>query len=177
MPKTHKVPLLITEAAAKNPYRTPRYKISLVKDGGSIHTTGRPIKEAKQLLPLAQELFGDADRELFFVVCLDNKLKIIGVNLVSTGTLTATLTHPREVFKAAVLLNASTVIVLHNHPSGNPEPSPQDHALTDRLILAGVVIGISLSDHLIYADDGYYSFEEYGNMGYSLEQAKRKLGY
>jgi DNA repair protein RadC len=98
---------------------------------------------------LAAHLLADADRETFIAIHLDAKLRLLSAETVAVGTLTATLIHPREVFKGAVLSNAASIIVAHNHPSGDPTPSPEDLALTETLIRAGELLGIALTDHLV----------------------------
>ena len=157
-----KIPIFVTAGATKNPVRAPRYKIALVKERGSMYVTSKPINHPEMILKQLQDLFEDTDREAFYIICLDQKMKVIGVNLVSTGTLTASLVHPREVFKVAILLNAAWLIAVHNHPSGTPQPSNEDHRLTKRLQDAGELMGIKLRDHIIVADDLYYSFNEHG---------------
>src|SRR5207245_8530671 len=104
---------------------------------------------AKALHPF----FAGLDREQFLVCCLDAKHAIIGVNVVSIGSLTLSIVHPREVFKPAILLNASAIICAHNHPSGDPSPSPEDRQLTVRLRQASEMLGITLLDHIVLADD------------------------
>jgi DNA repair protein RadC len=96
------------------------------------------------------------DREHFTVVLLDARNRVVGVNTVSIGTLTASLVHPREVFKPAILANAAAIIVAHNHPSGDPEPSNEDVAITQRLGEAGALLGIRLLDHLVLGADGAF---------------------
>jgi DNA repair protein RadC len=105
---------------------------------------------------------GGLDRELFLTLLLDTKQRLTGVGLVSVGTLDASLVHPREVFKPAVVGNAAAVICVHNHPSGDPTPSREDHEITTRLAEAGRVLGIPLLDHLVIAVDGYTSFKDRG---------------
>jgi len=146
---SREVPLFVTQQPKKkNPSRrAPRYSIALVKERGSLYVTSKPINSPKLILQQLQELFENTDREAFYVVCLDQKLKIIGINMVSTGTLTASLVHPREV---------------HNHPSGDPNPSRQDRELSDRLKEAGTLLGIRLQDMIVVGDDRYYSFVESG---------------
>lgn len=158
------VPLfIVSQSRARNPSRgAPRYRISLIKESGSVYVTSKPISTAEDVFNVSRRFFEDADREAFYVLCLDNKSKIIGVNLVSTGTLSASLVHPREVFKAAILLNSATIISVHNHPSGDPTPSVHDRDLTQRLVDAGVIMGIALKDHVVVADDGFFSFSEQG---------------
>ena len=93
---------------------------------------------------------------------LDRKNKMIGVNTVSVGSLTASVVHPREVFKPAILGNAAAVICGHKHPSGDPQPSQEDRALTTRLVDAGKLLGIQVLDHVIVGDGtaGYFSFAD-----------------
>lgn len=97
---------------------------------------------------------------------VNTKQKLIGVHVVSIGTLNASLVHPREVFKAALLTNAAGLILAHNHPSGDPTPSPDDRTLVSRLRQVGDILGVELLDALIVTDpmDGgaYYSFREAG---------------
>lgn len=104
-------------------------------------------------------------QESFWVICLDRKNKPIGRTMISLGTLTSTLAHPREVFKIAILASAAAIVVSHSHPSGDPAPSSADLALTRQLRDAAKIIGIDLIDHVIVGakeDDplgvGYYSF-------------------
>lgn len=104
----------------------------------------------------------DLDREVFLALHLDQKNRLNGVHLVSVGSLNASLVHPREVFKAAILSNAAAILVLHNHPSGDPVPSREDRDITARLKRSGETLGIPLMDHIIVALDGYRSAAEGG---------------
>ncbi len=119
-----------------------------------------PIAVARQLQPL----FGGLDREHFVVLALDARNRPIGCNTVSVGTLSASLVHPREVFKFAILANAAAVILAHNHPSGDVDPSKDDLELTRRLVRAGEVMGIDVLDHLVMAGQDYLSLKERGLM-------------
>lgn len=150
----------------RNPrHKTPRYRVSLVREAGSFYTTSRPIKDPRYIYKMSKQLFGDMDREAFYVVALDQQLKMIGINLVSLGTLTASLVHPREIFKALILLNAANFIGVHNHPSsGAPMPSAQDVDLTKRLAMAGRLLGISMRDHVIIGEGNFFSFADAGLM-------------
>jgi len=94
------------------------------------------------------------------VIPLDGKNQVLGFHVVSVGTLTASLVHPREVYKLAVLANAAAIVVVHNHPSGHPEPSAEDQAITLRLKEAGELLGIKLLDHVIIGDGRYFSFTD-----------------
>ncbi|MCS7170389.1 MAG: DNA repair protein RadC, partial [Candidatus Kapabacteria bacterium] len=103
-----------------------------------------------------------ARTESFRVLLLNAANQIVREALVSEGTLTASLAHPREVFRLAITESAAAVILLHNHPSGNTEPSPEDIALTRQLVQAGKVIDIPVLDHLIIAGEAYTSLRERG---------------
>jgi DNA repair protein RadC len=170
------VPLLITEVRRRNPsHGAPRYKISLVREPGSVYVTSRPIQTARDAFNVGKRLMEDADRELFFMLCLDSARKIIGVNLVSSGNLTTTLVHPREAFKAAILLNAANVIFMHNHPSDSSMASAADSGLTRRLVFAGVLLGIEVRDHIVCGLDTYFSFEEAGLIDAYTFAAKKAI--
>lgn len=108
---------------------------------------------------LAGELRGLA-AETFVVLLLDGKHRLLRRHRASQGTLTASLVHPREVFGPALREGAAAVAVAHNHPSGDPEPSSEDLAVTRRLIEAGRLVGVPLLDHLVIADGGYVSIRE-----------------
>ena len=96
---------------------------------------------------------------------LDTKNHIIAAHEVTRGSLNASIVHPREVFKAAVMANASSIICFHNHPSGNPNPSREDLAVTDRLVKAGKILDIPVLDHIIIGDPGeYISLKDRGMM-------------
>ena len=103
-----------------------------------------------------------ADRETFWVVLLDVKNRILGDAKVSEGSLSSAIVHPREVFKPAVEESASAVILVHNHPSGDPTPSAEDVAITRRLREAGDVMGVKVLDHVVVGGEGYASFVERG---------------
>lgn len=101
--------------------------------------------------------------EIFGLLTLDTKNNITGYFEVSRGTINSSMVHPREVFKRAILQNASSVILTHNHPSGDPEPSDEDIALTNRLDECGKLLGIKILDHIIIGtedQEDYYSFKE-----------------
>ncbi|MEO6244429.1 MAG: JAB domain-containing protein [Opitutaceae bacterium] len=110
-------------------------------------------------------------QETLWVICLDRKNKPLSRTMVTMGTLTCALAHPREVFKIAILASAAAIVVSHNHPSGDPAPSPQDVQLTRQLNEAAKIIGIDLHDHVIVGtveDDplkvGHYSFRDAGRL-------------
>jgi DNA repair protein RadC len=99
---------------------------------------------------------------MFVVVLLDAQHRAIGLNVVSMGSLTATVVHPRECFKPAIIGNAAAVVLVHGHPSGCPEPSSEDIAITRRLRDAGELLGIRVLDHVIVGDGKHYSFVDAG---------------
>jgi DNA repair protein RadC len=112
---------------------------------------------------LLRRFLADSDREQFLVVTLDTKNQPINVNVCSVGTLNSSLVHPREIFKVAILSNANSIIIGHNHPSGNPEPSKEDLSITKRIKEAGEIIGIKLTDHLILGEEEkFVSLKERG---------------
>jgi DNA repair protein RadC len=111
---------------------------------------------------ILRPLFDGLDREQFLICGLDAKHKLIGINVVSTGSLNLTIVHPREVFKPLILMNAGAWLCAHNHPSGDITPSPEDRVLTKRLREASELFGITLLDHLILAEERYYSFADQG---------------
>jgi len=106
------------------------------------------------------ELF-NSDREILLSVMLTVKNDLIGVETVSIGSITASTTTPRDVFKSAILANAVSIIVCHNHPSGELVPSKNDIEITKQLIAAGELLGIKVLDHLIVSNQGYKSLRDY----------------
>lgn len=111
------------------------------------------------------EFLQEMDRELFCVVNLRNDLKPINMNIVSVGALNYSLVHPRELMKSAVLSNAASIMLLHNHPSGRLTPSKEDIRITDRLNYVCEILGIPMTDHLIIGhDQQVYSFRERGQI-------------
>lgn len=101
-------------------------------------------------------------QEAFVVLTLDQKHRIISRRMVSLGTLTEAMAHPRDVFRGAIEDNAAAVALVHNHPSGDPEPSRADRLLTQRMKEAGAILGIRVLDHVIIGREKYYSFAESG---------------
>lgn len=100
------------------------------------------------------------DREHFRVITLSTKNHVLGIDEVSVGSLNSSIVHPREVFKKAVEKSAAAIIMVHNHPSGDPEPSREDIQVTKRLVEAGKVLGIDVLDHIIIGDSKYKSLKE-----------------
>lgn len=113
---------------------------------------------------LVRDLFYQETRELFVVILLDVKGGVMGHQVVSIGTLSRSLVHPREVFFPAVRQRAASIILSHNHPSGDPTPSQEDYATTEALIEAGKTLGIPVRDHLIVGAQGYISLRQKGTL-------------
>ena len=119
-----------------------------------------PGDAARFLLPR----FGSRPLEAFGILVLDTRNRLKQLQIVSTGSLSGSLVHPREVFREATMLQGASIIAFHNHPSGDPEPSREDRELTLRLVRAGQILGIELLDHVIVASGRYWSFKERGEM-------------
>jgi DNA repair protein RadC len=142
-------------------YRVPAYKCVLVRERSTL--LDAQINGTPAAIALAVKELADAPNEQFIAFVLDTKLKVIGQHTVTTGTLDASLVHPREVFRAAIILNGSSIIVAHNHPSGDLEPSSADRAVVRRLQQAGEVLGIQLLDSIIVNDQTGISMRETGD--------------
>jgi DNA repair protein RadC len=140
----------------------PIYRVSLVREG-RVSCYNQQIRSAVDASTLLHTYLEDVDREHFVVIMLNQKNKVIGMNTVSVGSLTASVVHPREVWKPAILSNAAAIILAHNHPSGDCQPSKEDRALTARLVEAGKLLGISILDHIVIGGEGkYFSFADEG---------------
>lgn len=138
----------------------PRYRVCIVPE--SRHTAPTiTIHNSTSAADALRPFFAGLDREQFLVCALDAKHAIIGVNIVSIGSLTLSIVHPREVMKPLILLNAGAWIGVHNHPSGDPTPSAEDRELTKRLREVGELLGIKLLDHIILGEARTYSFADH----------------
>jgi len=142
------------------------YRVSLVRDE-HIKFEQTRLSTSSEAQSVIRNLIvdrGQPDREQFCVLLLDTKNKTIGLNIVSTGGLSSATVHPREVLKPAILSNAAAIILAHNHPSGELTPSPQDKAITKRIIQASEIMGITVHEHLIISmeDERYFSFADAG---------------
>lgn len=137
-------------------------RVQLVREAAFPYGAGS-VCNAADVAGLVCRHLARADREHFVVLMLDVKCHPLALHTVSIGTLDSCSAHPREVFKAAILANAASVVLAHNHPSGDPTPSPEDIALTRRLSACGELLGIAVADHVVVADTGRYaSFRERG---------------
>ncbi|MFT4343850.1 MAG: JAB domain-containing protein [Candidatus Woesearchaeota archaeon] len=124
------------------------------KRGGYIHI----IHEPKQIFEMFVDELSTKKQEHFYTVLLDTKNRVIGKVLISVGTLNASLVHPREVFREAIRQAAHSIITVHNHPSGDPTPSPEDTHITEELMKIGELLRIKLLDHVIIGAESYYAF-------------------
>lgn len=137
------------------------WKLELVKEKGSRYEV-KNIISSKVAYEMFRDIMGmeKQSEEVFNVVGLDTKNNVVGMMEVSRGSVNSSLCHPREIFKRAFMMNCSAIIISHNHPSGNPEPSKEDKEVTARLTECGRLLGIDVLDHIIIGDSCYYSFKE-----------------
>ena len=138
------------------------FRIELVREAGPSDVPGKILSDSVGVARVLAPEFEGLDREKFIVLLLDAKHRVIGVNTVSIGSLTASIVHPREVFKPVIAGNAAAIILAHNHPSGDSAPSPEDVELTKRLREAGELLGIRVLDHVILGEGSHYSFVDAG---------------
>jgi DNA repair protein RadC len=155
--------LFATEQTTKpKPASVPIYRVTLVREG-RVQCYNQQIRSSADASTLLHTYLADVDREHFVIILLNQKNRVIGINTVSMGSLTASIVHPREVYKSAILANAASIICGHNHPSTDCQPSRVDRALTTRLVEAGKLLGIRILDHVIIGGEGrYFSFADEG---------------
>lgn len=144
----------VAENTESKKYRIPVYKVTLVKEGTHSQLERPQVRDARGAAETLSAYLAGEDREHFVVMLLNGKNRIIGINTVSIGSLSSSLAHPREIFKPAILANAAAIILAHNHPSGEVEPSREDMEITKRLRGAAELLGIKLLDHLILGNNG-----------------------
>lgn len=120
------------------------------------------IKDPETVVKAVRAGIKDKAKEHFKIILLNPRNRIVGISTISIGTLNASLVHPREVFKDAIKHNAASMVLAHNHPSGDPDPSEDDLTITKRLTEAGRIFGIEVKDHIIVGKDGFFSFKEKG---------------
>ncbi len=142
--------------------RITKYRLELVKESSKIYEVDKISSptDVKNYIEKVFNLSSQAE-EVMVMLVLDTRNNVIGAFEVSRGSLNASIVHPREVFKRALLLNGASIIIAHNHPSGDPTPSREDVDITKRLVEGGNILGITVLDHLIIGDNGRYrSFKE-----------------
>ncbi|GAB6531113.1 hypothetical protein bcgnr5376_43420 [Bacillus cereus] len=135
----------------------------MVKESSLLYKERR-VKSPEDASLLFKQFLDGADREFFIVLCLDIKNQPTAINVCHIGSLNSSIVHPREVLKPAIISNAASIIVAHNHPSNDPTPSREDLEVTKRLIEAGKVVGIEVLDHLIVCEESFTSLKEKGHM-------------
>lgn len=136
------------------------YKLTLMKETEvPYHPVSCPDDIHRILVDIGLDSVAE---EYFYIICTDAKGHVIGLHEVSHGDLSSSPVHPRELFKRAILNNASAIVLAHNHPSGDLDPSLEDSMTTDRLVKAGDLLGVRVIDHLIVGADGYFSFASAG---------------
>jgi len=136
------------------------FEISRRIESGNKWFSKTKIVSPKDVADIFIPLLRDEIRENFIVVCLNSSNRIIKYEIISTGILNSSLIHAREVFKTAFEHNSANIILIHNHPSGNIEPSNEDKNITRKLVEAGKIIDVNVFDHIIVAGNDYFSFIE-----------------
>lgn len=129
--------------------------IKMVRESSVLYKNRR-ITCSRDAFEFGRKFLEDADREHLIVCCLDIKCQPTTVNVVSIGSLNASIIHPREVYKVSILSNAASILIFHNHPSGDPTPSNEDISITNRLKECGELLGIELTDHIIIGSSSSY---------------------
>ncbi|QWG92824.1 JAB domain-containing protein [Bacillus mycoides] len=122
------------------------------------------IKSPEIAAEVARHYIGDEDREVFLVICLDTKNKINAIHRAHVGSINASVIHPREIFKCALLNNSFSLLCFHNHPSGDPTASTEDIEVTKRLKKCGLILGVEVLDHIIIGKHRFVSLREKGHM-------------
>jgi len=138
--------------------------LRVVKETSGRYDVRKKIQSPNDIFNIAQNVIrgNEYAEENLWLITLDTKNNITGIFTVSTGSLNASIVHPREIFKRAVLQNAASIIICHNHPSGDVTPSQEDINTTKRIYEAGKILGIELLDHVIIGDNKYTSLKEKG---------------
>jgi DNA repair protein RadC len=147
--------------------RITKYKLTCIREKGFNYDTKKKCLNPSDLADIAKSLYTDDDIELkekAWVLALNTSNRLIGVNLVSEGSLNQTIVHPREVFQFALLSNANSIVFVHNHPSGELRASPADITISKQLQEAGKLLNIKLLDSIIVTEEGYLSLLEEGHI-------------
>ncbi len=147
----------------EKPHRPPRWRIALVREPAAPAFPAENLRTSSDVWQ-AFRFLEQRDREEFWVALLDGKNRLIGTHQVSVGTLTASLVHPREFAKPLILASAAACVLVHVHPSGDPTPSAEDVAITERLVRACEILGVGVLDHVVIGVGRYYSFADQGQL-------------
>jgi DNA repair protein RadC len=149
------------EVKIKPAKRVDIVSLRMVKEKSILYKE-RSVRSPEDGYRLLKQFIGDMDREVLLLVCLDTKNQPTAINICHIGSLNSSIVHPREIMKTAILSNAASIIIAHNHPSGNAAPSNEDIEVTKRMKEAGKIIGIDLLDHIIVGDEAFISLKEKG---------------
>ena len=140
-------------------YEKTLFTYKVVKESTGITYGSDSLNSPEKVVEFLEQYYEDyfsEDKEAFSVLLLNTKNKVIGIKTVSVGTLDASIVHPREVFKTAILNSAKSIMIFHNHPSGDTTPSGEDINITKRLVESGNLLGIKVLDHIILGNNGNY---------------------
>jgi DNA repair protein RadC len=142
------------------------YALKMIKEKEVLYVTDNLITSPEGVYDLVEKVYELSSEavEKFGIITLNTKNKVVGMHIISVGTLNSTPVHPREVFKTALCNNAASIICFHNHPSGQCDPSPEDIGVTQQLSKAGQLLGIKVLDHIIIGEGSYISLNERGHM-------------
>lgn len=147
---------------SKSSKRVDIVSVKMVKEKSVLYGNRR-IERATDTIELVKPLIGDLDREAMLLCCLNSKNEPTHLNIVSIGTVNSSLVNPKEIFKAVLLSNSTKILLFHNHPSGDPQPSEEDLLITERIKEAGEILDIELLDHIILGDeDSFISLRSLG---------------
>ena len=155
----------ITSVKGIGPAKASQLKASLEiarRVGNHPWENGQPLRSSEDVFHHFRDILEKEKREFFYVVLLNNKNRKLRDVKISEGSLTASLVHPREVYNPVIRESAAAVIFVHNHPSGDPAPSPEDIEITRRLKEVGEVMGVRVLDHIVIGHDRYFSFSDKG---------------
>lgn len=138
------------------------YKLKMVKEKSGVYEVSNTISNPQNAYNIMTKIvkIQEECEEVLYVITLNVKNNVTGLFEVSRGSLNSSIVHPREILKRAILNNAASIVLCHNHPSGNPEPSREDIAITSRVKECGNIIGIDLLDHIIIGDENYVSLKD-----------------
>ncbi len=155
---------VVTETGHTPAKRVSIVSVKMVRESSLLYPQRR-IRMASDAAGLFRQFLDATDREQFLLLCLNTKNEPTAIHTVSVGSLDASIVHPRETFKIAILSNSASIIVAHSHPSGDPTPSREDIEVTKRLQEAGELLGITVLDHIVVGVEGaYVSLKEKGYM-------------
>jgi len=138
--------------------------IELSKRMNEVNINNIKLINPKIVFDYFKNKIGDKKQECFYCIYLDNSKKILEIKLLFIGTINESLVHPREIFKIAYQVSASSIICIHNHPSGNINPSKNDILITNNLVNISSLMGINIIDHIIITKENYFSFKENGKI-------------